>query len=500
MTTAEEAVGVLVSGGGTAITPGSADHSASGVHLLEDDASIDGCAPGSIAVLTRAAAAPVRGFRFDALLARAAHRGVVALVLPTTAMLVPPRFDAASSAVGVVTVAPDTELGRLVGDLSRALAGEQSAALVRLRHGLETLDRAEVSGIRSPELVAERLATVLPGLEIGPARPGRTAAPSADPARAGEVWSVPEAPGAHADVDALLLRALAALGAGSARADEAPERTLSSIITELLVSRSGESSELGDRSRTLGFDPESWHLVLAIALRRGPGVDDGRGSPTLEQIRREEAVRITALRTARTTGATWRAARVGAALLLICTWPRDPGRAGEERARQSARAVHSALAESETSSGGVLCGVGRVHQGVTGLRRAAAEARSGLRMAPDASGSSFAVFDEFGLDQALVDWFSLDESQESARRLLAPFRALPPEKAETLMKTLQAFLDHQGSVSATAAELFIHRNAVGYRMAAVRRVLGSELDDPEERLALQLACRGRHLLPLDPQP
>ncbi|MCS5722546.1 helix-turn-helix domain-containing protein [Herbiconiux sp. CPCC 203407] len=500
MTTAGVAVGVLVAGGGTVVSPGPPDRAASSVHLLEDDGRIDDCAPGSIAVLTRAAASPVRGFRFDALLARAAHRGVVALVLPTPAILVPPRFDAASAAVGVVTVPPDTDLGRVVGDLSQVLAGEESAVLVRLRQGIEILEHAEASGIRSPELVAERLVAVLPGLEIGAARPGRTAVPSADPARAGEVWSVPTAPGAHADIDAVLLRVLATLGAGAARADEAPERTLSSIITELLVSRSGESSELGDRSRTLGFDPESWHLVLAVTLRRASGPSTGGESPTLEQIRREEAVRITALRTARTTGATWRAARVGAALLLICTWPRDPGRAGEERARESARAVHSALVESETSSAGVLSGVGRVHQGVAGLRRAAAEARSVLRMAPKASRSSFTVFDEFGLDQALVDWFSLDESQESARRLLAPFRTLPPEKAETLMKTLQAFLDHQGSVSATATALFIHRNAVGYRMASIRRILDSELDDPEERLALQLACRGRHLLPLDPQP
>jgi hypothetical protein len=526
MSTVAEVIRVVVAGGGRLVSEGSGTRVVSGVSLVEDDALIDRCAPGSVAVLSRAAAASVLGFRVDALLARAAHRGVALVLLPTAAIIVPPRFDTAIAAVGVVTVGADADLGALIVDLARTLAGGDPAALVRAQQGLEVLERASRAGVREPEAMAERLRAVLPELELGQPSPERLAVASADPARPGQVWSVPDRGAPHSSVDALLLRALEAVSAASAggggTAGDVPERALSSVITELLVSRTPEASELVDRSRLLGFDPDGWHTILAVTLNAASAsapasasVTSASSAPTgpaslagstgdagLDGLRREEMVRLIALRTARTPGATWRWARVGTALLLVCSSSRDLGRLGEERIRATATAVFEALMEATDAGWSLACGLSRTHRGVSGLRLAAAEARSSQRLSPSRvptansrTRSTLTVFDEFGLDQALLDWFSLAESQESARRLLAPLRALPGDKAELLMTTLQSYLDNQGSITATAAALFVHRNAVTYRMNRIRTLLGTDLADPEERLALQLACRGRHLLP-----
>ena len=58
-----------------------------------------------------------------------------------------------------------------------------------------------------------------------------------------------------------------------------------------------------------------------------------------------------------------------------------------------------------------------------------------------------------------------------------------------LLATLRAYLESGGSVVLTAQALGVHRNTVTTRVQQVRDRLGVDLDDPSQRLALQVACR-----------
>jgi DNA-binding PucR family transcriptional regulator len=90
----------------------------------------------------------------------------------------------------------------------------------------------------------------------------------------------------------------------------------------------------------------------------------------------------------------------------------------------------------------------------------------------------------------LVDWLGSRGAQESMRRLLAPLSDLPGERAETAVRTLQIYLDERGSLQRSGERLHLHKNAVAYRMKRIREQLaGVDLDDPDRRLELQLACR-----------
>lgn len=72
-------------------------------------------------------------------------------------------------------------------------------------------------------------------------------------------------------------------------------------------------------------------------------------------------------------------------------------------------------------------------------------------------------------------------------RALQPLLAMRPHMRDNLLATLRAWLLHQGSRDAIAAELFVHPQTVRYRMSRLREVYGERLDDPRTVLELTLA-------------
>jgi DNA-binding PucR family transcriptional regulator len=63
-------------------------------------------------------------------------------------------------------------------------------------------------------------------------------------------------------------------------------------------------------------------------------------------------------------------------------------------------------------------------------------------------------------------------------------------RADTAIRTLQVYLDERGSLARAGERLHLHKNAVSYRMKRIRTALTDvDLDDPDRRLELQLACR-----------
>jgi DNA-binding PucR family transcriptional regulator len=78
-----------------------------------------------------------------------------------------------------------------------------------------------------------------------------------------------------------------------------------------------------------------------------------------------------------------------------------------------------------------------------------------------------------------------------ARRALAPLDSVRPVIRERLLATLRSWLDLHGHQGAMAHELGIHQQTVRYRLAQLRDLLGSDMDDPDQRLMLGLALRSR---------
>ncbi len=115
-----------------------------------------------------------------------------------------------------------------------------------------------------------------------------------------------------------------------------------------------------------------------------------------------------------------------------------------------------------------------------------AEAADAARLAASRPHTgNFVQVDRLGLAQLLLAWTRTDTFQPAARTLLQPLEQQPGD----LLRTLAAYLDAESSLAETAAVLGVHRNTVAGRVARIQQLLAVDLDDPEQRLALHLACR-----------
>lgn len=136
----------------------------------------------------------------------------------------------------------------------------------------------------------------------------------------------------------------------------------------------------------------------------------------------------------------------------------------------------------------LAAGIGRPYFGLVGLRRSLAEAQEAATIA-QASGGSAVVqhIDELGVERILFGWYSSAEFAEFARTLLRPM--LQIDSDGELVRTLEAYLDAESSPTLTAELLGLHRNTVMNRLTKIREVLAVDLEDADQRLAVQLACR-----------
>jgi hypothetical protein len=281
----------------------------------------------------------------------------------------------------------------------------------------------------------------------------------------------------RADADAVLLRLAAAATAIEHAEPEGAEAILIAASAALGAQVSvRDGLVVADRKDTairIGCRLVADALARAGAQAEPPA--EGSVVVHLEPVGRDggDLVMLEALRVARTAG--WHAAREDASVRL---------RGDGDGARVAAAVI-------ERLPVPVVCGVGRD----------AGEARAALARAR-ASGAwdvpfPFDAADPDGLVRELA---GSPAGQASAAGLLAPLVKLGDAKAATAIETLRVYLDCWGSLSRSGAALHLHPNAVAHRMKRIRALLAADLDDPRQRLALQIACRawsGGHI-PAEP--
>jgi PucR family transcriptional regulator, purine catabolism regulatory protein len=129
------------------------------------------------------------------------------------------------------------------------------------------------------------------------------------------------------------------------------------------------------------------------------------------------------------------------------------------------------------------------------LYRAGNEARLAVNVG-EAEGRSTLAFEDTGAYRLLLPAMSEDpgELERFYAETVEPLSSYDEQYETELVRTVEAYLDNDGNVAATAKQLFTHRHTVRYRLERVRELCGHDVSATEGREKLGLGLKAMRVL------
>lgn len=292
------------------------------------------------------------------------------------------------------------------------------------------------------------------------------------------------------------------------RAKAAPEASIARMVTTLLAlelerarSPEWESEEAAGafvtavlrRQVTDRGDIVARAAELGADLDRGGGVVVLRAAPRAAQTGEwRERVLVLAQRALRSLAPGSLAAADGgeAAAEIAALVPAED----DERL---ARAAAGLSRELEDSLGGFHLTVGRSRRCAdpVDLYRAGSEAHLAVNVG-EAEGRALLAFEDTGAYRLLLPAMSEDpaELERFYAETVQPLVDYDDQYETELVATVEAYLDNDGNVAATAKQLFTHRHTVRYRLERVRDLCGHDVSGTEGREKLGLGLKAMRVL------
>jgi purine catabolism regulator len=249
---------------------------------------------------------------------------------------------------------------------------------------------------------------------------------------------------------------------------ETERRLAGDLLAEALGGRL-DSDELRGRLRPFGIGAEAAVLVFELE-------DAHAGERALELELADAGVGALVAPRA-TTGRP-----------LLC--PVIDARAGDPVG--VAGTLRSALAESQ---GEVRAAASRP-MSVGSMRRAFHEARCALEATSLADGDApeVASHQDLGAFTLLLSLQDEDALRLYSEGLLEPIERTEGEYGGELLRSLEAYIEHNGNWERAARQLYCHRHTLRYRIRKIEELTGRDLSRATDRIELWLALRARELV------
>jgi purine catabolism regulator len=134
--------------------------------------------------------------------------------------------------------------------------------------------------------------------------------------------------------------------------------------------------------------------------------------------------------------------------------------------------------------------------GVGSLRRAFHEARCALEATAFADGGApeVASHQDLGAFTLLLSLQDEDALRLYSDGLLDPIERTEGEYGGELLRSLEAYIEHNGNWERAARQLYCHRHTLRYRIRKVEELTGRDLSRATDRIELWLALRARELV------
>ncbi|HEY1286598.1 MAG TPA: helix-turn-helix domain-containing protein [Solirubrobacterales bacterium] len=169
--------------------------------------------------------------------------------------------------------------------------------------------------------------------------------------------------------------------------------------------------------------------------------------------------------------------------------------AGDDERLSRAAAALSRELEGELPGFHLTIGCSRRAADPVDLYRAGNEARLAVNVG-EAEGRALLSFEDTGAYRLLLPAMSDDpgELESFYAETVEPLSAYDEQYETELVATVEAYLDNDGNVAATAKQLFTHRHTVRYRLERVRELCGHDVSATEGREKLSLGLKAMRVL------
>ena len=164
--------------------------------------------------------------------------------------------------------------------------------------------------------------------------------------------------------------------------------------------------------------------------------------------------------------------------------------AGEQAARLSDW-LQKRFGELEAAAGsGLIIGAGRDSTSLRDVKTSFRQAKRAVSNAQNIPSLGKIVhYDQLGIYRLLEELNGKAEMRAFIRDTLQPLLDYDRRNGTDLLKTLRHYYSEGGNLKQVAAGLFVHYNTVLYRMKRIEELLGISMDNPQQRLALEVAVK-----------
>jgi PucR family transcriptional regulator, purine catabolism regulatory protein len=260
------------------------------------------------------------------------------------------------------------------------------------------------------------------------------------------------------------------------------EEVASAFVTAVLAREVTDRGDIVARAAEMGADLEPGAGVLI--LRAAP-----RAAQTGEWRERVLTLALRALRSL-APGSLAGAERGEVAAEIAVIVPAED----DERLERAASGLGREL---DDSLAGFHLTIGRSRRCAdpVDLYRAGGEARLAVNVG-EAEGRPLLAFEDTGAYRLLLPAMSEDprELERFYAETIEPLAGYDEQYETELVATVEAYLDNDGNVAATAKQLFTHRHTVRYRLERVRELCGHDVSATEGREKLGLGLKAMRVL------
>lgn len=144
----------------------------------------------------------------------------------------------------------------------------------------------------------------------------------------------------------------------------------------------------------------------------------------------------------------------------------------------------------------VSVGVGRVAHRLKDIRESHQEAKTCLNMLKKfGHRDRLITFEQLGVYRLLHRVEDVQELADFARQVLEPVVAYDAKFGTMLVDTLRCYVENNFNLQKTAKNSYLHINTLNYRLKRIQEIGKLDLNEPEQRLNVQVALKIMDVLP-----